>query len=258
VWVLRTIRESSVGQTRVVETLGSSAALSPLLLQRLCVHRNFPSFNMKLSAFPLCYMGMETELESMNGTRNHDVLARRLANGDPGAPGELVRRHHTELYRYASALLRDTHTAEDAVQDAFERAFTALGKYPKNRIECLSLRAWLYRITLNVVRNAWRNSRREVPVAETPEGADGRFETPSGSDTSVEDKEAWLDALGAMGRLSERQRVAVALRYIEDLPYAGISDATGWPENTCKTLVRRGIERLGAVLSDRPEGRGGS
>ncbi len=64
------------------------------------------------------------------------------------------------------------------------------------------------------------------------------------------DSEAWMDVFEALGRLSERQRVAVTLRYLEDLPYAGIAEATGWPENTCKTLVRRGIGRLGALLSD--------
>jgi RNA polymerase sigma-70 factor, ECF subfamily len=57
--------------------------------------------------------------------------------------------------------------------------------------------------------------------------------------------------------LSERQRVAVALRYLEDLPYARIAEVTGWPENTCKTLVRRGIGRLGALLSDESHGKGG-
>jgi DNA-directed RNA polymerase specialized sigma24 family protein len=56
--------------------------------------------------------------------------------------------------------------------------------------------------------------------------------------------------------LSERQRVAVTLRYLEDLPYAGISEVTGWPENTCKTLVRRGIGRLGALLSLESDGEG--
>jgi RNA polymerase sigma factor (sigma-70 family) len=86
-----------------------------------------------------------------------------------------VERHHAELYRYARALLRNTPAAEDAVQDAFERAFAALGKYPKERIETLRLRPWLYRITLNVVRNAWRDSRWEVPVAETPEVTDQHF-----------------------------------------------------------------------------------
>lgn len=185
-----------------------------------------------------------------------DPLARRLAEGDPGAPRELVERHHAELYRYARALLRDEHGAEDAVQEAFERAFIALGKYPKERIETLSLRPWLYRITLNVVRNAWRDLRREVLVAEAPE-PDQRFGSVSGLASGAE-SEAWMDALGALERLSERQRVAVVLRYLEDLPYAAISEATGWPENTCKTLVRRGIGRLGALLSEESDGNGGS
>jgi RNA polymerase sigma-70 factor (ECF subfamily) len=195
---------------------------------------------------------MESKLENAEDMRSEDPLAGRLANGDPGAPKELVERHYGELYRYARALLRDTYAAEDAVQDAFERALVALGRYSLERIETLSLRPWLYRITLNVVRNVWRDGRREVPVAETPERIDGRFGTATGC------AEVRMDALEALDRLSERQRVAVTLRYMEDLPYAGISRATGWPENTCKTLVRRGIERLGAMLSDEPDEIGGS
>ena len=202
-------------------------------------------------------MGMESEREGENDMRCLNPLARCLADSDPGAPRELVERHHAELYRYARALLRDAPATEEAVQEAFERAFVALGKYPKERIETLSLRPWLYRITLNVVRNAWRQRRREVPMAETPERTDERFGTVPGSVSGADYKEAWMDTLGALGRLSERQRVAVALRYLEDLPYAEIAEVTGWPENTCKTLVRRGIGRLGALLSDESDGKGG-
>ena len=200
---------------------------------------------------------METELdESAEDMRGFDPLARRLADGDPGAPKELVERHHAELCRYARSLLREGPAAEDAVQEAFEKAFVALGKYPEERIEALSLRAWLYRITLNVVRNAWRKGRREASVAEIPERTD-ELSAP-GSASGAGDREAWLDALEALGRLPERQRVAVALRYMEDLPYAEIAGATGWPENTCKTLVRRGIGRLSTLVSDESGGEGGS
>lgn len=176
-----------------------------------------------------------------------DSLACRLADGDPGAPRELVERHHAELYRYARALTGDTAAAEDAVQGAFEKAFAALGKYPGERIEALYLRPWLYRITLNVIRNAWRDGRRETTVDGLPEDATERPETSD---------EVWLDALDALGRLPGRQRVAVTLRYLEDLSYAGISASTGWPENTCKTLVRRGVDRLGAMLSEGPDTKG--
>lgn len=190
--------------------------------------------------------------------RSEDPLARRLAQGDPGAPAELVERHRTELYRYARALLREASAAEDVMQEAFERALSALGTYPEERIRRLALRPWLYRITLNVVRNVWRDTRREVPVAGTPRSDGERFGTVSVEAPDVSDRDAWLDALGALGQLSERQRTAVTLRYLEDLPYAGISEVTGWPENTCKTLVRRGVRRLGVLLSGEPDGNGGS
>jgi RNA polymerase sigma-70 factor (ECF subfamily) len=120
------------------------------------------------------------------------------------------------------------------------------------------LRPWLYRITLNVVRNAWRQRRREVPLAKTREVTDEHFGAAVSGLASGAEREAWLDTLEALARLSERQRVAVALRYLEDLSYAGIAEVTGWPENTCKTLVRRGIRQLGALLSDESDGIGGS
>ena len=172
-----------------------------------------------------------------------DPLAACLANGDPRAPRELVERHHAELYRYALAMLHNASVAEDAVQEAFERAFVALGRYPEERIRALALRAWLYRITLNVVRNLVRDQSRELPVAETP---DKRFRAVS--DLDDDDREAWLDVLVALERLPDRQRVAVILRYIQDLPYSEIANITGTPLNTVKTLTRRGVERLRILL----------
>ncbi|WP_053057954.1 RNA polymerase sigma factor [Rubrobacter aplysinae] len=171
-----------------------------------------------------------------------ESLSRRLAGGDPAAPRELVERHRAELFRYSRALLGGPEAAEDAVQEAFSRAFAALGGYPEERIESLSLRPWLYRITLNVVRNVWREGDRERSVPEIAP-------SPGGARDEARE-ESWMDALDALAKLPERQRVAVALRYLEDLPYAGVAAATGWPENTCKTLVRRGIGRLGTLLAD--------
>jgi RNA polymerase sigma-70 factor (ECF subfamily) len=189
---------------------------------------------------------METGPETAKAAVVPDPLAGRLADGDPKAPRELVERHHAEIYRYALAMLRDPAAAEDAVQASFERAFSALGRYPEVRVRNLALRAWLYRITLNVARNVVRDGRREVAVAEVPEGPSARSRTTSGP--QEQRSEAWLDAAAALGRLPERQRVAVALRYLADLPYAEISEVTGWPENTAKTLTRRGVGRLRALM----------
>ncbi len=164
--------------------------------------------------------------------RKTDPLAGRLADGDPLAPRDLAERHYAELYRYAFAMLRNVHASEDAVHDAFVNALEALGRYSAERVRGMSLRAWLYRITLNVVRNRVRKNR-EFAVEEVPVIVEG-----------FGDNESVMDALDALGRLPERQRAAVALRYMQDLPYAEISAATGWNENTAKTLVRRGLRNM--------------
>ncbi len=171
-----------------------------------------------------------------------DPLAARLAEGDTLAARDLVERHHAELYRYAFAMLRDVGVAEDAVQDTFERALTALGRYPEERVRAMMLRAWLYRITLNTVRNRLRRNR-EAPVGEDACALLGIPGSGFG-----ERQEEVMDVLAALGHLPERQRTAVTLRYLQDLRYKEISAATGWPEGTAKTLVHRGLARLRKLL----------
>ncbi len=194
--------------------------------------RNFP-------LGPRVVKGVEAEARILDETVGTDPLAARLADGDPLAPRALVERHYVELYRYALSVLREERAAEDAVQDVFERAFAALGRYPEERLRAMRLRPWMYRITLNVARNLLRG-RREVPIGEIP----------SASVAASEDgREDVMDVLDALGRLPEKQRLAVTLRYLQDLPYEEISGLTGWPEGTAKTLVRRGVARLRKMMA---------
>jgi RNA polymerase sigma-70 factor, ECF subfamily len=199
--------------------------------------RNFPGHQFVVT-------GMKTRARRQEWAAGLDPLAARLADGDPLAPKALVERHYRELYRYAFSVLREERSAEDAVQDAFERAFSALGRYSEERLRAMRLRPWMYRITLNVARNRLRQ-RREVPVEDLCVEA-----------ASDEDRESIMDTLAALGGLPERQRVAVTLRYLQDMPYAEISSVTGWPEGTAKTLVRRGLMRLRSLMVDEPEGGG--
>jgi RNA polymerase sigma-70 factor (ECF subfamily) len=202
--------------------------------------RNFP-------VGPGVVRGMEAEARILDKPVGTDPLAARLADGDLLAPRALAERHYVELYRYALSVLREERAAEDAVQDAFERAFAALGRYPEERLRAMRLRPWMYRITLNVARNRLRG-RREVPVGEIPS---------SDLAASEDGREDAMDVLDALGRLPERQRLAVTLRYLQDLPYGEISGVTGWPEGTAKTLVRRGVARLRKMM-DVGDTRGGT
>ena len=179
---------------------------------------------------------MKTRARRQEWTAGHDPLAARLADGDPEAPRDLVERHYSELYRYAFSVLRDERAAEDTVQDAFERALGALGRYSEGRLRAMRLRPWMYQITLNIARNRLRR-RREVPLHAV-----------AAISSNDEDREGVMDVLAALEKLPEKQRVAVTLRHFQDLPYAEISGVTGWPEATAKTLVRRGLERLRKMI----------
>jgi RNA polymerase sigma-70 factor, ECF subfamily len=183
--------------------------------------------------------GVKSRARRQERAAGFDPLAGRIADGVPLAPQDLVERHYAELYRYAFSVLRDERAAEDAVQDAFVRALGALGGYPEERLRAMRLRPWMYRITLNVARNRLRQ-RRDLPVEEGLAG---------GGAESDGDREGVMDVLVALGRLSERQKVAVTLRYLQDLPYAEICGITGWPEGTVKTLVRRGLARLRGLMT---------
>lgn len=198
----------------------------------------------------------DTKIEIGGKTANPEQLAQhlaqRLADGDLNAPRDLVQRYHPELYRYALGMLRDRATAQDAVQSSFEKALVALGRYSEERIRTLALRPWLYRIVLNVVRNMIRSQKWETSLAEVSEEPRGQSSASSAGEKK-DMQEAWLDIAAALGHLPERQRMAVTLRYLADLPYAEISEATGWPEGTVKTLVRRGLGHLRVLLLDEAE-----
>ena len=152
----------------------------------------------------------------------------------------IVAHHQDGLYAFAVALTRDPRQAEDAVQDAFVRAYSALKRYDPERRRDLALRPWLYRITLNVIRNRARRPRREVLLAQVPEQVDpGR-----GPETELLRRDDARRLLGALGQLPEAQRAAVVLRYVRDLSYFEIAEVLGQPVGSAKSNVHRGVAAL--------------
>src|SRR5919199_1366977 len=81
-----------------------------------------------------------------------DDLAADLATHFP----RLVRAYQDRLFAFALRLAGNPLDAEECLQDAFVRAYRALERYPSEQIGALQIQAWLYRITLNVVRNRAR------------------------------------------------------------------------------------------------------
>jgi RNA polymerase sigma-70 factor (ECF subfamily) len=166
----------------------------------------------------------------------------------------LVRSQQDRLYTIALRMLADPGDAEEVVQDAFVRAYRALGTYDRRRIEDLQLRPWLTTIVLNACRN---RARRRRPATVPLDGPDEerspvlvRDERPEPHDAALR-REAAHHWAALVAALPVTYRAPVVLRHVDGLSYAEMSVALGRPEGTLKAQVHRGLALLrGAVERD--------
>jgi RNA polymerase sigma-70 factor (ECF subfamily) len=170
-------------------------------------------------------------------------LVVRTRGGDPDAFGTLVARYYNACWRFAYHMLGERADAEDVVQDSFLRAYLAIGRYDERD----QFRGWLFRILTNQCRNfltsRGRRTKRfvqdEVAIESAASPAPGL--SPGMDDTAV---------LRALAQLDPLQREALLLKYAEELGYSEMSAMTGAGESALKMRVKRGSERLRALLAE--------
>jgi len=168
-------------------------------------------------------------------------LVARTRAGDADAFGALVSRYYDACWRFAYHMLGERADADDVVQDAFLRAYLAIGRYDERD----QFRGWLFRILTNQCRNAITSRSRRTRRFVQDEAAIESAATPVlGLQLGVED--AALQR--ALAQLDPLQREALLLKYAEGLEYTEMSRMTGVGESALKMRVKRGSERLRALL----------
>jgi RNA polymerase sigma factor (sigma-70 family) len=163
----------------------------------------------------------------------------------------LVDDHWRDVARLAHALAGPVD-GDDVAQQAWTQALAA---YP--RLTSTShLKAWLMTITSRCAMDVHRaRARRPTPVAEVADVADvavvagpasNRATAPADELALSWDAAVW-DAVRA---LPQRQRTAVALRYVSDLDHAAVAQTLGTTPAATRRLVSDGLATLRAQLSD--------
>jgi RNA polymerase sigma factor (sigma-70 family) len=126
--------------------------------------------------------------------------------------------------------------AEDCFQETF---IAALRAYPRLRPDS-NLRAWVLTIAHRKALDAHRaRARRAVPVGDAVE-TDGRADEHA----APRDESLWE----AVGQLPARQRSAVVLRYVADLPHRDIAVAIGCSEDAARRSLHEGLTKLRKVV----------
>ncbi|HYK10253.1 MAG TPA: RNA polymerase sigma factor [Gemmatimonadales bacterium] len=169
-------------------------------------------------------------------------LVRRVLSGDAQAYAGLVARHRDRLARYARHILGNREDAEEAVQDAFVRAYRSLARCDgPDRYG-----PWLFGILVNRCRTRYGQTARRgawlvhddeaLAGAEAPEEADG---------------ELWREAVErAMEQLEPVYREAFFLKHVEEMSYEEMAALTGAGVSALKMRVSRACERLRAMLEE--------
>jgi RNA polymerase sigma factor (sigma-70 family) len=173
-------------------------------------------------------------------------LVERARRGDHGAYAALVREHEQAAFRVAYVVLGGSSAdAEDVAQEAFVKAYRALGRFRSGA----PFRPWLLRIVGNEARNHRRASGRRT-FHQGRAHALEPVRTESAADDELLRRESRRDLLAAVDRLPAGERTAILARYFVGLTDEETAAALGVPRATVKVRAWRGLNRLRRELGE--------
>ena len=176
---------------------------------------------------------------SLLRTQSDDRLVALARGGNEQAFEAIVERHRRALLRHGRRLLSET-SAEDAVQQAFLAAWTALRRGDDVR----ELSAWLHRILHNVALNLIRGASNEA-YAELPD----TVASGAAPDEELERRMALRHTLAGVAALPERQREALLRTAVEGRSQAEVARSLGLSHGAVAQLVMRGRRALRAAAT---------
>lgn len=181
-------------------------------------------------------MTLQPETSGRGATGDGEVVRAVLA-GDVERYAELVRRYRDRYARYAARMLGSADAAEDAVQDAFIRAFDQLAQCrdPENFV------GWFFLILRNRCLAERRRAKRHTG---TDDPAVPALVAPGGTDREVERREAIAALEEALLELTAEQREVFVLKHVEGWSYDEIAQRTGVGIPALKMRMHRAYDTL--------------
>jgi RNA polymerase sigma-70 factor, ECF subfamily len=166
-----------------------------------------------------------------------EELVERARTGDHAAYTDIVTMTVDRLHATAHLMTRDRVLAEDAVQEAFLRAWRDLPTLRDVRRYHAWMRRILIRSCLDQLRNRPRHEVSLHPWQSARHVADESFQVDH------RDEIAW-----AFGRISPNHRAVIALAHYDDLTTTEIADALDIPVGTAKSRLHHALRALHAAI----------
>ena len=186
---------------------------------------------------------------------DRDVVA-LACKGRETAFRELLSRYERPVFSLVVRMVRDATLAGDLAQEAFIKAFHALGSYDPS----YKFSSWLFKIANNLTIDHLRKKQLDtvsIHGSSTPgrgeEDSSLRIAVPDGGETPEDytaNRELGSQIENAIGRLRPEYRTAVLLRHVEGRSYEEVAEIMEVPLGTVKTYIHRGRNELKDLLAE--------
>ena len=194
----------------------------------------------------------------MTASDTDQQLVQRAQGGDLRAFDLLVLKYQGRIAALVSRYVSDAGELEDVTQEAFIKAYRALGKFRGDS----AFYTWLYRIAVNAAKNHLVAKGRRPGANATIEDAEGLDEGGLLSESASPEALAMGGELAevvesALNGLPDELKAALMLRELDGLSYDDIADVLGCPVGTVRSRIFRAREAVDQRMKEQISGGSG-
>ena len=178
------------------------------------------------------------------------ALVERVQKGDKRAFDLLVRKYQHKIVSVVSRYVSDWSEAQDVAQEAFIRAYRAIGSFRGDS----AFYTWIYKIAINTAKNQLVSKGRRPPIGDIAiddaillDGA-SQLRDRATPERELLRQEIEQTVFATVEELPEELRTAITLREVDGLSYEEISEAMNCPIGTVRSRIFRAREAIDAKL----------
>lgn len=170
-----------------------------------------------------------------------EKLVQLVLDGDREAFSVLISRYERQIYGLAYRLTNNKHEAQDLGQEAFIKIYQSLAKYDPGR----PFFSWMYKVASNQCYSLLRKKREaDTPLESVIEFIPDDNPEETSPELFILKKESQDNVRSALASLPEKYRLALILRFMEDMSYQEIANTMDISLSAVESRIHRGKKLL--------------